>query len=413
MYFISASTMPNTTTSKSSHRQRRRRVIAMVCFLILLCVLVAVVLYGIFSQEHSGSGERHSALRDDSVRKAGCQDTGDSGGSPDFLGNERDTAITDSSQGQHKVIRSHTEAQRVPGKKGVTQLEQRKKGASAGKRGDTLRNITSDTADMARKPGTSTGHMDTTAAYIYSDPSGGLHRSSISVVLHSSEPCSIVWKMRGDSIWRRFTGDSISVESTTVLSFYGIDSAGNRSDTLKEYYEIAYTASPKVCPDDMVYVEIGDADFCIDRYEWPNQKGIKPHAFVSLFQAQDSCFSVGKRLCTSEEWMMACAGPYAYTYPYGNTYNPRACNSKDTTVHASGRSPQCRSFFGAYDMTGNLAEWSNTRARENRRFYNVMGGFWESGSRASCAHRTYSYYPQNRHNPVGFRCCRDAQSTQE
>jgi hypothetical protein len=58
-------------------------------------------------------------------------------------------------------------------------------------------------------------------------------------------------------------------------------------------------------------------------------------------------------------------------------------------------------------MSGNLAEWTNTPSARNKQFYNVMGGFWESGRQASCFERRYSYFPQNRHNPVGFRCCAD------
>jgi hypothetical protein len=37
----------------------------------------------------------------------------------------------------------------------------------------------------------------------------------------------------------------------------------------------------------------------------------------------------------------------------------------------------------------------------------VMGGFWQSGPRSGCFDIRYSYFPQNRHNPVGFRCCKD------
>jgi formylglycine-generating enzyme required for sulfatase activity len=56
-------------------------------------------------------------------------------------------------------------------------------------------------------------------------------------------------------------------------------------------------------------------------------------------------------------------------------------------------------------MAGNLAEWTSTRSSKNDRFYNVMGGFWESGPQSTCFDKRYSYFPQNRHNPVGFRCC--------
>jgi formylglycine-generating enzyme required for sulfatase activity len=59
-------------------------------------------------------------------------------------------------------------------------------------------------------------------------------------------------------------------------------------------------------------------------------------------------------------------------------------------------------------MAGNLAEWTSTPSPQNSSFNNVMGGYWESGSQSRCADARYSYFPQNRHNPVGFRCCKDA-----
>ena len=58
-------------------------------------------------------------------------------------------------------------------------------------------------------------------------------------------------------------------------------------------------------------------------------------------------------------------------------------------------------------MSGNLLEWTSTRAAENGTFTYAMGGFWESGPKSACGDKRYSYYPQNRHNPVGFRCCGD------
>jgi formylglycine-generating enzyme required for sulfatase activity len=62
-------------------------------------------------------------------------------------------------------------------------------------------------------------------------------------------------------------------------------------------------------------------------------------------------------------------------------------------------------------MSGNLAEWTSTQAKRNSRYYNVMGGYWESGPASGCYATRYGYYPQNRHNPVGFRCCKDFASS--
>jgi formylglycine-generating enzyme required for sulfatase activity len=136
---------------------------------------------------------------------------------------------------------------------------------------------------------------------------------------------------------------------------------------------------------------------------------VRPTAFVSLYQANDSCFSKGKRLCATDEWVVACSGPFGWAYPYGDVYEPNACGTQDTTVRPSGSRPECRGYFDVYDMSGNLAEWTNTRATRNPQFYNVKGGFWASGAGVTCRDTRYSYFPQNRHNPVGFRCCKDSE----
>jgi len=105
--------------------------------------------------------------------------------------------------------------------------------------------------------------------------------------------------------------------------------------------------------------------------------------------------------------MVACAGPYTWKYPYGQRYEPYACVTHDTMAVPAGSRPECRTFFGAFDMSGNLLEWTGTRAVENNAFTYAMGGFWESGPKSGCQDKRYSYYPQNHHNPVGFRCCSD------
>src|SRR5690242_1468861 len=45
--------------------------------------------------------------------------------------------------------------------------------------------------------------------------------------------------------------------------------------------------------------------FCIDEYEYPNQKGGHPTWMVSWYDAQATCASLGKRLCYESEWVTA------------------------------------------------------------------------------------------------------------
>jgi hypothetical protein len=248
---------------------------------------------------------------------------------------------------------------------------------------------------------------DTTALWVYPDPSGGLHYRSVEVGLYANRTATIHYQFSGDTGWKKYTGAPVAITATTTLFYDAIDSCGNIMERRSEYYEIETSRSGADCRANMEQVRVGTMNFCIDRYEWPNHRGAVPQSYVSLYQAMDSCYSVGKRLCTIEEWSVACAGPYSWKYPYGQKYEPYACVTHDTMVVPSGSRPECRGFFGIFDMSGNLLEWTSTKAVENHSFYYVTGGFWESGPKSACHDKRYSYYPQNRHNPVGFRCCSD------
>jgi hypothetical protein len=252
---------------------------------------------------------------------------------------------------------------------------------------------------------------DTSALWVYPDPSGGLHYDLVSVRFIANREAKVHYRMKGDSTWRVYASKPVTISTTTTLYFDAIDSCGRVMERREEYYEIEKGRSESPCDKGMEYISVGEMHFCMDRYEWPNRQGIRPQAYISYYQAMDSCFSVDKRLCSVEEWTVACGGAYSYSYPYGNTYEPYGCVTHDTLVEPSGSKPECRSFFGVFDMSGNLLEWTSTKARENSAFYYVTGGFWESGPKSGCKSRRYSYYPQNRHNPVGFRCCKDIAST--
>ena len=247
---------------------------------------------------------------------------------------------------------------------------------------------------------------DTSELWVYPDPSGGLHRKAVKVHFSSNRSCTVFWRFANDTGWTVYDGNAVSINSTITLVFKAVDSCGMGMEIREEYYEIAQIQKSP-CSSDMEYIKIGATEFCIDRYEWPNRKGTVPMSYISLYHAQDSCFSAGKRLCTSEEWYLACSGPQDGKYPYGEKYEKYACATHDSIPSPSGSKPECRGFFEIYDMSGGLMEWTSTRAKENSHFNYVMGGFWQSGPQSGCSDKRYSYYSQNRHNPVGFRCCQD------
>jgi formylglycine-generating enzyme required for sulfatase activity len=180
-------------------------------------------------------------------------------------------------------------------------------------------------------------------------------------------------------------------------------------------------------PADEGMVELSTADgwrFSIDRYEHPNQAGVKPVTYVDMAQAQQACAAESKRLCTAAEWRRACAGPEgSLRFGYGASFRPEACHTgqrlpsghnsmmdPDALVAPSGAYPGCVTPEGVHDLVGNLEEW----VLDDWQGLNGMleGGAWYTfTSYADCSGR-YSRQPDFRVDPehkvfsAGIRCCR-------
>lgn len=168
-------------------------------------------------------------------------------------------------------------------------------------------------------------------------------------------------------------------------------------------------------------------NFCVDTYEWPNKKGELPPIGYTWYQASSLCKSVGKRLCTTEEWTFACEGESSKPYPYGDGYHrdSESCNMdhpsmdpslpksewpKHYSAVASGSMEKCVSDFGVHDMTGNVDEWTlNERGRKDKDpyFSSLKGGYWGK-VRARCRPTTTVHGPDFSFYQIGFRCCSDA-----
>ncbi len=87
---------------------------------------------------------------------------------------------------------------------------------------------------------------------------------------------------------------------------------------------------------------------------------VTPAAQITWYQAVQACANVGKRLPTTAEWQMAASGtPSPAT---GGTDPTQECNTStaaaaDTGASSAGATP-CVSSAGAFDMVGNLWEWT-------------------------------------------------------
>jgi serine/threonine protein kinase len=156
------------------------------------------------------------------------------------------------------------------------------------------------------------------------------------------------------------------------------------------------------CPLGANLVAGGAHPYCIDIYEYPGGKAV-PRTNVGFVEAQRICESRGERLCSDAEWERACRGKGAASYPYGQIFDPIRCNAqhKSGEIVAAGSLVGCRSASGAYDMSGNVAEWVASGL--------VRGGSVAQGAqqvRCSAAARPPS--PAKDGSPqVGFRCCAD------
>jgi formylglycine-generating enzyme required for sulfatase activity len=120
----------------------------------------------------------------------------------------------------------------------------------------------------------------------------------------------------------------------------------------------------------------------VPRIEWPYAPGeaTYPVRGVDWCDAFAFCKWAGKRLCgrigggpvppseakdhTADQWYAACSANGTKSLPYGNTYDPAACNGAELVparVRRAGELATCEGGFpGLFDMSGNAFEWEDS-----------------------------------------------------
>jgi len=130
----------------------------------------------------------------------------------------------------------------------------------------------------------------------------------------------------------------------------------------------------------------------------------------------------GKRLPTEQEWEMAGRGPYGSLYPWGNTFAPNGNNVAPVPGQAQppahvmlvvDQMPLDKSFYGVFDMAGNVSEWTGTQAAStiisSEKIAVIRGANFQTNSveHVDLTHRTTRYTPDVRFYWLGFRCASD------
>lgn len=150
---------------------------------------------------------------------------------------------------------------------------------------------------------------------------------------------------------------------------------------------------------------------------------------VDWCDARAYCAWAGKRLCgridggavpaavrssaLADEWYRACSAAGTRAFPYGDTYNPQACNGPARTG-VNGRLPvaslaTCMGGYpGLFDMGGNLQEWEDSCDDGGAAAAcAVRGGSYASTNDLSCIQQGSWARDRGGQSDVGIRCCSD------
>ncbi|MDT8070621.1 MAG: SUMF1/EgtB/PvdO family nonheme iron enzyme [Terriglobia bacterium] len=158
---------------------------------------------------------------------------------------------------------------------------------------------------------------------------------------------------------------------------------------------------------------------------YPAGAGNEPVVWVSLEDARAYAKWAGKRLPHEWEWQYAAQGLDGRTYPWGNSWDPKAVPEQDTgrTMAMAAdvdAHPQGQSQFGVMDMVGNVWQWTDEFTDEHTRAAIVRGAshYRPQGSRwyfpeayKLSEHGKYLLMAPSidRAGTIGFRCVVDAE----
>lgn len=142
---------------------------------------------------------------------------------------------------------------------------------------------------------------------------------------------------------------------------------------------------------------------------YPPDRARHPVVQVTWDEAQTFCAWEGKTLPTAEQWEYAARGPQALQFPWGRSFDPARCNTKESRHDATtpvDAYPNGRSPFGIWDLCGNAWEWTATATSDGKRV--AKGGSFREGKDRALNYESRSWAPDTRRDDLGFRCALSA-----
>lgn len=180
--------------------------------------------------------------------------------------------------------------------------------------------------------------------------------------------------------------------------------------------------------------ESPDAPVIYDGTNYSIGAGLRQHPMygVTYYGALEYCQAVGRRLPTEAEWERAARADDGRIYPWGNRWDDALAKTRwpldsPQGSYPVGSYPSGASFYGAYDVAGNVAEWVSDwygeRHYEERanqgvalnptgpiagQLKTLRGGSWNSVPFFSRAVHRQALAPTEFERWVGFRCVEEA-----